>query len=169
MIKWFSLLFILAAGLSAHAEFYVSPNIAVGYNTVQDTYYHLGVDLGYFWDENIYFGLGGYYAFGDHPTDDREYGVGPFIGYHYPFLEILSLELREDVDYVSERNPYVVQENPEVYSYTSASGVEFATYVGLHISFTRHFGISGGYRFVVGPSNLVNGRSGTVLGLTLGL
>lgn len=154
--------------MQAQAEgLYWAPNIGVGFNTVQQTYYRIGLDIGYQLDENIYFGVGAYYAFGDHPSDDREIGGGPFIGYHLPIIEMLSLEFREDIDYVDERNPVLLDDG--TYTYTPAYGLESATYAGVHLQFGRSFGVSGGYRLVVGNNTLVDGRSGAVLGLTIGI
>src|ERR1700722_14127644 len=84
---------------AAHAEgVFLTPSVGVGYNSEQDTYYRIGLDLGYWWDENVYFGVGGYYAAGDHPDDDREIGGGPFIGYNIPVFSFFALQFREDVD-----------------------------------------------------------------------
>jgi hypothetical protein len=166
----------LASSLPALADeenegFFLLPNAAVGFNSVQGTYFRLGLDVGYRLSANYYFGAGAYYAAGNQPEHDRELGAGPFVGAVYALTRNLSFHLREDIDYVDERNPVLVSTNPDTYTHKNAFGLESATYAGIHFWFTRGFGVSAGYRLVLGLNNsdLADGRSGTVLGLTIGI
>jgi hypothetical protein len=165
----------LIFSLQLHAQsnapdWFFTPSVAMGFNTVQGTYYSLGMDLGMYFTDSLYAGIGGFYTAGNHPTDDRELGGGPFIGYVLPLFEFMSLRLREDLDYVDQRDPFLVSSNPDVYNHTLNFGWESATYAGVHFRFTRNFGLSAGYRLVIGLTNsaLANGRSGAVLGATIG-
>lgn len=164
-------LFFVQAHAEGAGDWFFLPSFGVGYNTVQGTNYRLGLDLGMWFDENIYAGVGGYYAAGSHPEADREIGAGPFVGYAYPLLRFLTVGVREDIDWVDQRDPFIVPGTNGTYSYTQNSGVLSYTYAGVHISFSRNFGISAGYRLAVGlsKSSLANGRSGTSLGLTIGI
>ena len=172
-IKSFALIFALFSSGLAYAQagdWFLNPNIGIGTNSVQGTYIRAGLDLGVNIDERLYAGVGGFYGAGQRPEHDREIGGGPFVGYVYPVFDFLSAQLREDVDYVDERNPVLNSGNPDFYTHTTSYGIESATYAGLHFSFTRHFGFSLGYRLVVGLSNssLADGRSGLVLGFSIG-
>lgn len=172
-LRIISLLIVLLVGVTAQAEdgLFLLPNVAVGFNSVQGTFYRLGLDLGYRLDNNYYFGVGGYYAMGDHPDDDREIGGGPFVGVIAPVTDWLNFQMREDIDYVDERNPILLTANPDTYTYDALSGMISATYAGVQIWFTRNFGVSAGYRLEIGltKSSLADGRSGTVLGVTIGI
>ncbi len=168
----FALLGLVFASLQSHAEmgdFYLDPNISIGFNSAQGTSVRFGLDLGMRINENFYAGVGGFYAAGENPTHDREIGGGPFLGYVYPLFDFLTLQLREDVDYVDVREPIVVGSLP-VTAHETFYGIESSTSAGVHLSFTRNFGISGGYRMVVGLSNsdIARGRSGTYLGISIG-
>ncbi len=159
----------------AHAEgggdWFFLPSVGIGYNSVQGNSMRLGVDLGVYIDENFYAGIGGYYAAGSKPEHDRELGAGPFVGYAYPVVSFLSLQIREDIDYVDQRTPVLMAGTTDSYTHDQDHGVVSQTYGGVHISFTRNFGISAGYRAVLGltKSSLATGRSGTVLGMTIGI
>ena len=171
-MRFYSWLFALALTFvtwQARADIYVLPNLGAGYDAAQGTFYRVGLDVGYTLDQNWYFGWGAYYAAGEHPSDDREIGTGPFVGYNYPILSWLGLNLREDLLYVDEYNPEIYPDG--TYTHEDLYGTESATYAGIHIAFTRNFGISAGYRLVLGISNtaLATDRSGTVLGLTIGI
>lgn len=177
ILKNFSFIFALTLfSLSlAHAEtdgrWFFSPTFGVGFNTVQKTYFRAGLDLGMHIDENFYAGVGGYYAAGSHPEHDREIGGGPFAGYVYPLASFIDFELREDVDYVDEYIPVLNTGNPDFYTHTQDYGVISGSYAGVHLSFGRNFGLSVGYRLVVGLSkaSLADGRSGTCLGILIGI
>ena len=168
-----SFLALLSPNVSAQGtgDWFFHPAVGVGANTIQGTYFRVGVDAGYFLDENLYAGVGGYYGAGQHPDHDREIGGGPFVGYVYPVVQFLSLQLREDILYVDERIPELHWANPDYYTHTTAFGLESATYAGAHFTFTRNFGFAVGYRLVVGLSNsdLSRGRSGFTLGFTIGI
>ncbi|MGZ3723132.1 MAG: hypothetical protein ACXVA9_09390 [Bdellovibrionales bacterium] len=170
------ILFLFLLSFSpAHAEgggdWFFLPAVGIGYNSVQGSSLRLGADLGFYIDENLYAGIGGYYASGSKPEHDRELGAGPFVGYVYPVVSFLSLQLREDIDYVDQRTPVLKAGSSDEYTHTQDHGVVSETYGGVHISFSRNFGISAGYRAVIGLSkaSLATGRSGTVLGLTIGI
>jgi hypothetical protein len=160
---------------TAHAaltdSWFFLPSIGVGFNSAQGNSVRAGLDLGVNFDDNFYGGVGAYYAAGAHPDHDREMGVGPFAGYAYPVLSWLSLHLREDIDFVDQRTPILHSGNPDYYTHDQDSGMLSYTYAGIHLSFTRNFGISAGYRVAVGlsKSSLADGRSGTALGLTIGI
>ena len=171
--KSFSLALAIFSGSYSYAQtgdWFLNPNIGIGTNSVQGTYIRAGLDLGVNLDERLYAGVGGFYGVGQHPEHDREIGTGPFVGYVYPVFDFLSAHLREDVDYVDVRNPLLNSGHPDFYTHTTSYGIESATYAGLHFSFTRYFGFSVGYRLVMGISNsaLADGRSGVVLGFSLG-
>jgi hypothetical protein len=161
--------------MQGHAQsagsFFFGPNVGVGSNSTQGTFVRVGLDVGMYYDENIYGGIGGYYAMGQRPDDDREIGVGPFIGYVYPMFSFLSGQLREDIDYVDERNPMIQSGTSDTYTYTTSYGMMSSTYAGVHLKFTNNFGFSVGYRLAVGLSNssLADGRSGFVLGFLIGI
>jgi hypothetical protein len=153
---------------AAAEGFFLTPSVGVGYNSEQQSYYRIGLDVGAFYDENIYFGLGAYYQFGQHPEDDREIGGGPFVGYIYRLFSFLSLEGREDIDYVDLRQPILMSTGS--YTYMPEYGIESFTYGGVKLHFTPNFGVSAGYRLALGLSNssLSDGRSGFVFGIILG-
>ncbi len=149
-------------------DFFLSPSVAVGSNSVQGTNVRFGLDLGMHSNEYLYGGVGGFYGVGERPDNDREIGAGPFVGLGYPVLGFLTLQLREDIDYIDERTPVWVAGT--TYTHTSAYGIISATYAGVHITFTRNFGFAVGYRLVAGLSktSLGDGRSGVALGFTIG-
>jgi len=164
--------------LQAHAQddgsgpdWFITPSIAGGYNSVQGTMFVFGLDLGLRTDSGIFGGVGGFYAAGNHPDDDREMGVGPFIGYAYPIVRWFSVQVREDLDWVDQRNPVLVTGTTDTYTYDQQNGMISQTYGGVHFAFSRNFGISAGYRGVIGisKSSLADGRSGFVYGLTIGI
>lgn len=177
MRPWFTrilALSCLAYSLSAQAlslgDWFLDPHVAVGFNSEQGTVLRLGVDAGLHLDENIALGVGGFYAAGNHADHDREIGVGPFVAYAYPVFSFLTVQLREDIDYVDVHVP-IASGNPPVYnSHATLYGVESATSAGAHLSFAQSVGISVGYRLVVGLSgnDIAEGRSGAYLGLSIG-
>jgi len=152
-----------------NAALFLRPAVGVGFNSVQGTFYHLGVDLGVHYDENWDVGVGAFYAFGAQPDHDREIGGGPFVAYAYPLTQFLTLQARQDLDYVDQRNP-ILNGPPPFYTHDSMYGLESATYGGIQIEFTQNFGLALGYRLVVGLSNssLSDGRSGAVVGIIIG-
>lgn len=152
--------------------FFVDPHVAVGVNPSQGTHYILGLDAGYAFDENLAFGVGAYYSAGEHPGDDREIGGGPFASYVYPLTGFLIGSLRQEINYVDLYDPIKTETaTGTVYSHNHEMGVASVSSAGLHIVFTRNFGLSFGYRLVVGLTNnsLDNGRSGAFLGFSIGL
>lgn len=166
------LFFSLMAPLSALAEnggIFFFPTLAAGTNSAQQTFIRLGLDLGYHIDENLYAGVGGFYSFGNHPTQDREIGVGPFLGYAYPVTSFLSFHLREDIDYMDQYNPILQSDGS--YTHDQEYGVASTSYAGVHLRFSDNFGLSVGYALVVGLTNsaLGTGRSGVTLGATIGI
>lgn len=175
MRAWILSLFFLtsipAAAYSA-GDFYLDPNVAVGWNPAQGTHYMLGADAGYAWDENISFGLHGYYSFGEQPNHDREIAGGPFVSYVQPFTEWLTGSLRQEINYVDLYDPIKTQTaSGVVYTHRQEMGLASVSRAGIHLSFSRNFGLSVGYRLVVGLSNtsLDNGRSGAFVGLAIGI
>lgn len=160
---------IPASGFADDGGIFFYPTAGIGTNSAQETFYRLGVDLGYYYDENISFGVSGFYAAGSHPEHDRSIGAGPFVGYSYPLLKFLSLNLREDLDYVDQRNP--IKRSDGSYTHDDEAGVASTTYAGVHIRFTRNLGVSIGYALVVGITNsdLGDGRSGVSAGISLGI
>lgn len=158
----------------AHAyaigDAYIDPNVGVGFNSSQGTVIRLGLDLGYHFTENIYGGVGAYYAAGDHPTHDREIGGGPFVGYVQPLLSFLSAHIREEINYVDVRVPILVG-SPATYSaHENEYGIESATTLGVSVSFSQNFGLFAGYRIAIGLTNsdIADGRSGPAFGLSIG-
>jgi hypothetical protein len=159
--------------LAAHADeetsFFIAPSVGIVSNSVQGTATRIGLDLGVR-EENIFGGIGGYYEAGTNSNNDREIGVGPFIGYNLALLSWLSLQVREDLDYVDQRNPLTPGEAGYPAPYQQNYGIISGTYGGVHFAFSRNFGASVGYRGVIGLSNasLADGRSGMVYGITIG-
>src|SRR5437762_1646841 len=96
---------------------FISPGVSIGYNSVQGTNYHFGLDVGYRLSEYYYFGVGAFYGFGEHPDVDREIGGGPFVGAGYWVTSFFSLNAREDIDYVDQRNPILNYGPPSYYTY----------------------------------------------------
>ncbi len=137
-----------------------------GYNPAQGNYIGLGVDFYTFVEEGLAAGVGAYYTFGEQPSLDREIGVGPFVSYSYPIFEFLVPSVREDLDYVDERNPI-----QGVDDYQSSYGMAAITTLALHIFFTKNFGIVGGYRFALGLNNsdLEKSHSGFFAGLSVAI
>ena len=148
---------------------FIDPHVAVGFNSAQGTHFIGGVDAGYFLDENWSVGVGAYYSAGEHPSDDREMGAGPFGAFTYPLSDFLILHAREEVNYLDLNDP--VLRNGDVIGHVNETGVASVTSVGLHLSFMRHLGLSFGYRLVTALSNsrLDDGRSGTFLGFAIGI
>jgi hypothetical protein len=161
---------------TAHAQeegpdWFVLPSVGVGYNSVQGTALRIGLDLGVRIDSGWFGGVGAYYEAGNHPDADRELGAGPFIGYIYPVVRWLSVQAREDVEYVDQRDPILVSGSSDTYTYDQQKGIVSQTYGGVHLAFSSVFGVSVGYRGIVGisKSSLADGRSGFVYGLTIGI
>lgn len=146
----------------------MTPTVGVGFNSMQGTVVRIGLEAGYFIDPQLSVGVAGYYAAGENPSHDREIGGGPFVAYAYPLADgFLTAHLREDLDYVDARIPI----NPPQYNdHRTDYGVASITSAGLMISFTRNFGISGGYRLAVGLTNsdIAEGRSGPYIGIAIG-
>lgn len=169
---FFRLVFIcmLGAPTLSHAEtnWFFSPAIGFGTNSAQKVYFRLGADIGLYLDENLYAGVGGYYAAGSHPEHDREIGGGPFVGYSYPVTPFLIAGLRQDILYVDQYNPEELSNG--LYTHSREDGVASSTYAGLHLRLGDHLGFSVGYRLVVGLTNadLADGRSGPAFGVGIG-
>lgn len=167
--------FIVGIGLVlsslAHAEdgLYMQPQLGVGVNSAQGTSISLGLDIGYRFLENWSVGVGGHYAFGNYPENDREYGVGPFLGYAVAMNEFIVLHARQEILQLDVRNPY----DPKPVTgpkYEAARGAASITSAGLTFRLGRNIAISAGYRFVLGlgKSELGDGRSGPMFGLGIG-
>lgn len=162
----------LNAQAAAPGDWFFDPQASVGFNTIQGTHFRLGVDGGFYLDENIRVGVGAYYAAGEKPQYDREIGAGPFVGYVLPLTSFLVLSAREDIDYVDARYPVTVTTaNGQEDSYVKETGVISATSAALHIFLTPNFVVSGGYRYVLALNNdsLDDGRSATFLGFAFGI
>jgi hypothetical protein len=153
--------------LPAFADWQLQPHGSVGFNSVQGTYVSLGLDETTQLADGVTAGVGGYYASGDDPANDREIGGGPFIGFIYPVSDFLFAGVREDVDYVDAHLPYIRANGTR--SYTDEHGVLSATNMGVQMFLTRFLGVSGGYRWVnaVDNSQLDDGRSGFYFGAAL--
>jgi hypothetical protein len=168
----FSALFLVLGQVAQAADFYIVPGVSVGHNEVQGTHTTFGLDIGVHYDENIDFGVGGYFGAGEHPEHDREMGVGPFASYAYPIAKILTAKIREDISWVDVNIPIeTVSASGSTYTHENETGVISSTSLGLHLSFTQNFGISAGYRIVVALANedLDDDRSGYFFGLTIGI
>ena len=150
-------------------EIFFDPHAGVGFNPVQGTYFTVGADAGYALSQQLAAGVGVYYAAGKHPSDDREIGGGPFVVFFQPLTSFLVAHLREDIDYIDQRSP--VDLGNDNFTHTTITGVASVTTFGLHVIFTRNFGISGGYRAVLplSTSDLGRNRSGTFLGFSIGI
>ncbi len=153
-------------------DVFLDPHVAIGFNPAQGTHYVLGADLGYAYDENLAFGVGAYYSFGEQPSHDREIGGGPFVSYLQPLTSFLVASLRQEINYVDLYDPIKTETaSGTQYSHNRETGVASVTRAGLHVAFTRHFGLAVGYRLVIGLTNnsLDNGRSGAFLGFSIGI
>ena len=84
---------------------------------------------------------------------------------------MLSVGVREDIDYVDVREPVLNTGNPDYYTHNNHFGIEASTYAGVHVQFSRNLGVSAGYRWALGLTNssIADGRSGTSFGLTIGI
>jgi hypothetical protein len=149
-------------------EYFLQPNVAVGYNAAQGTFYMLGLDAGYLVTDQLTAGVGAFYSFGNHPEHDREIGGGPFAQFDQPLTSFLIASVREDVDYIDQRDPVLVG---DTYTHVNENGVVSVTSLGLRLYFTRNFGVMGGYRGVLSLSNtdLGKSRSGTFLTVLFGI
>ncbi|NJL26322.1 MAG: hypothetical protein HC902_15015 [Calothrix sp. SM1_5_4] len=152
---------------------YADPYAAVGYNPIQGTSFRLGLDLGYGIHEQMAAGVGAYFAAGERPSHDREIGAGPFVSFFQPLTGFLFAHIRQEINYVDLFYPYKKTDlSGEVtYDHTHETGVISATTLGGHLSFTRNFGVSAGYRAVLALSNtaLDDDRSGWYFGFSLGI
>lgn len=172
-MRWLLLLPLLWAATTASAldlgPVSLNAHGVVGHNVSQGTYYGLGADLSAHLDDRLAVGVGGFYTAGEHPTQDREMGAGPFVSYAYPIVDFLVASAREDVDYLDERNPYTNASGS--LDYHSSYGVASITSVALSLFFTRNFGLSAGYRFAFGLNNsdLAKDHSGFFFGLAFGI
>lgn len=168
-----SLLFGAASAQAIEVgSFRLDGGASFGYNPAQGNYIGLGLDFYTFVEDRLAVGVGGYYTFGSDATNDREYGVGPFVAYSYPLLEFLIPSIREDLVYVDEHTPIQIYQSPNwVNSYEANYGLASITTVALHIFFTRNFGVAGGYRFALGLNNsdLEKSHSGFFFGLTVAI
>jgi hypothetical protein len=168
-LRWLFLPLVLTASTASALEigaFNLDGHGMIGSNVVQGTYYGLGVDFYTYVEDRLAVGVGGYYTAGEHPTQDREIGVGPFASYSYPILNFLIASAREDFAYLDERNPFI---NPatNAWDYQSSYGMASITTVALHLMLSQHFGVSAGYRLAIGLNNsdLSKDHSGFIFGL----
>lgn len=154
-------------------DIFIDPHIAVGANVAQGTFVLAGLDAGFAVTDQVAVGVGGYYSFGEHPSDDREIGAGPFASFVQPLTSFLTAHIREDVDYIDQRSPIQVVSSRGGVSYThiSNTGIASITSVGLHVKITSMLGISAGYRGVISLANSDIGRdrSGLFLGASIGI
>lgn len=149
---------------------FIDPHVAVGFNSVQGTHFMGGLDVGYMLDEPWAFGVSAHYAAGEHPSHDREIGGGPFASFTQPVIpSFVILHVREEIDYLDIYDP--ILRNGDVVDHINETGIASITSIGVHLSFTRNLGLSGGYRWVKALSNstLDDGRSGTYLGFSIGI
>lgn len=178
-MKKIILVFLLQLAAQAHAQsffepdqFFLDPRLAVGFNPAQGTFFLAGLDLGYGFTENIAGGIHGYYAGGETPEHDREIAGGGFAVYAQELASFLTGQIRQELNYVDQRDRVTTYVNGQKqYSHTADTGVASVTYAGLHFRFTENFGVSGGYRLVLGLTNddIGHKRSGTFFGLTIGI
>lgn len=159
------IVFPLSTLAAEPGEWFFSPHASVGVNSVQGTYFRLGLDTGLHFTETLHGGVGGYYAFGEKPQYDREIGAGPFVAYVLPLADFLLFSLREDIHYLDARIPVGND------AYVKETGVISGTSAAVHIFFTPNFVLRGGYRYVLALSNsaLDNGRSGPIFGFGFGI
>lgn len=177
MVKFYFLLFMVF-GLHAPVfafepeEFFFYPRVALGYNVAQGSNLMAGFDAGYGLSEQLALGIGGYYSAGEHPEHDRELGGGPFGAFVQPLTDFLTVQVRQEIDYV-DQNALLVTPTAkgESYSHRNQHGVIAATSLSIHLALTRNLGLSGGYRAVVPlvSSDIANGRSGSFLGVAIGI
>lgn len=172
-MRWLYLLPLLLAATTASAldlgPVSLNAHGIVGHNVSQGTYYGLGADLSANIEDRLAVGVGGFYTAGEHPTQDREMGAGPFVAYSYPLVNFLIASAREDLDYIDQRNPYTT--NTGSLDYHSSFGMASITSVALSLFVTRNLGISAGYRFALGLNNSDLGKdhSGFFFGLAFGI
>lgn len=152
---------------------FVDPHVAVGYNVAQGTNFMAALDVGYGLSERLAAGVGAYFSAGEHPTHDREIGAGPFVAYFQPLTPFLTAHVREDVDYIDQRDPILVSDGggSQSYAHVTETGMASVTSLGLHLSVARAFGVSAGYRAVMALSNtdLGKNRSGFFFGFSIGI
>lgn len=163
----------LLLGSFAHADWFFDPYIAVGFNPAQGTHFRGGVDVGLEYSEQIRYGIGAFASAGERPGDDRELGIGPFVGFVQPLTSFLIFTARQEIDYIDMHVPQEeYRANGTVREfYTEENGVASVTSAALHVRLTPNFIISGGYRFVLGLTNeaLDDDRSGAFAGLSVGI
>ena len=173
-MRWLLILPLLFVTVSASAleigAFNLDAHGVVGSNITQGTYYGLGLDFYTYVEDRWAVGIGGYYTAGQHPTQDREIGAGPFTSYSYPLTSFLIASAREDLDYLDERNPFI-NTVTNSWDYQSSYGVASITSVALSLFFTHNFGVSAGYRFALGLNNsdLAKDHSGFFFGLAFAI
>lgn len=152
-------------------DFRLDAHAGVGYNPVQQTYYSVGLDFYTFVEDHLAVGVGGYYSAGNQPNYDQEIGAGPFVSYSYPLLDFLIPSIREDLDYVNERNPIISSSTGQAVDYQNLYGMASITTVAIHLFFTHNFGIGAGYRFALALNNsdLEKDRSGFIFSLAFAI
>lgn len=164
----------IVAGNWAAAErgdpFFITPHVAVGFNSQQGTAFILGLDAGMKFGDGWRGGVTSHYSAGEKPEYDREYGAGVFAGYAQQFGDMFVAHAREEIGYLDVRNPI----DPEPVNdpkYEHEKGVASTTSIGLTLYFTPNFALTGGYRFVLGisDSDLGDGRSGPTAGIVVGI
>ena len=161
-------LFFVAANASALeiGAFNLDAHALVGSNVNQGTFYGIGADFYTHIEDRWAVGVGGFYTMGQHPSQDRVIGAGPFTSYGYPITSFLIASAREDLDYVDERSPFI-NTTTNSWDYNSYSGMMSITTLSLGLYFTQHFGVSVGYQIDLGlnSSSLGQGESGFIFGL----
>ena len=172
--KFSIIILLLTFSLPTLAEsgFAFDPSLVFGYTQDQGSYARFGLDLKYKLNDELSTGLHGYYAAGSsRPETNREIGGGWFLGYVQPVAELIFLTLRQEINYVDQVDPKNPRLMPDgTFSYRRESGVISATSLGVHLQI-ENFGVSAGYRQVVGISRteLGDGRSGMFLGLGIAI
>jgi len=173
-MKFFYLLLLTVFNLQSHAyqagDFFLDPHVAVGINAAQGTHLLGGLDLGYALNEQMAFGVHGYYSAGEHAKDDREWGGGPFFGYTQPVTSFLLGHIRQEINYVDLYVP-LEDSTGTVNGHRQETGTTSVTSAGMHLFFTPNFGFAFGYRLVLALANsdLDDGRSGIFIGFSIGI
>lgn len=152
---------------------FFDPQIGVGHNVAQGTYFMVGADAGYAISEQLAAGIGGFYSAGQRPEHDRSAGGGPFVSFYQPITSFLVASVREDIAYIDQRSPVEITTagGKREWTHVNEHGVASITSIGLHIILSRSFAISGGYRALFSLSNtdIAKDRSGTFLGIAIGI
>jgi len=172
ILRWLLPLLFVAANASAMeiGMFNLDAHGIVGSNVAQGTYFGLGADFYTEVYDYLSVGVGAYYTAGQHPSQDREIGAGPFVSYDYPLTSFLIATAREDLDYLDERQPFL-NSATNSWDYNPVYGVASITTLAMHLMLSHHFGVSAGYRAAFGLNNsdLSKDHSGFIFGLAFAI